>query len=543
MPSARRLAPDWPGLCPERLLRRATPQQLDRVEVTGTLIRRIEGETSLPVVILKASELEKAGVTNAEQAVQFITQQQSTNGAVTSGSVSGTNGAASYADLRNLGPNRTLVLLNGKRVVQNPFATQAVDLNTLPMSALERIEVLPDGASATYGTDAIAGVINFITRKEYQGITAGGEIQLPEEGGGEVYVATLLGGYGNLAKEGWNVYGGLNYRKQQPLGGTERDFMQSSWIPSHGFNGLSPTTFPANYSQSVSGVTTVANTNPTLPGCAPPLSIATPLPIGLGPTRCGADTQLYTNVIPEQEQWSAFLKGSLALGSNNTLTGEYFYARNSVTQQIAPSPESGLTMTPLSPYYPGNGINPITNPNLNTTQPISIAWRTTVDGPRLGEQVNDTQRFVLGLDGNGAGWDYNATALWSHAEVVNTYLGGWPKTQPLRDGVRGVNGAPFLNPFGNQSAAGLAYMQANTVLGEVQNGTATLWQIAGVGSTQFGKLAGRADVAGAGSRVPLGGHDLQHQHPAGQSGGELGPGRIGGGTRGRSQRFGPSQRR
>jgi iron complex outermembrane recepter protein len=461
---------------------------MDRVEITGSLIKRIEGETSLPVTTLSISDLEKAGVTNAEQAVKFITQQQ--GGTVTSGSVSGTNGAASYADLRSLGANRTLVLLNGRRVVQNPFSVTAVDLNTLPTSSLERIEVLADGASATYGTDAIAGVINFITLKEYQGVTIGGEMQLPEQGGGEIYLANLLGGYGNLATQGWNVYGGLNYRKQQPLNGTERDFMQSSWIPSHGFNGLSPTTFPANYSQTVGTTTTVSNTNPSLPNCFPPTSLATPLPIGLGPTRCGADTQSWTNVIPEQEQWSAFLKGSLALGSNNTLTGEYFYSRNTVTTQIAPSPEGGLTMTPLSPYYPGNGITPITNAGLNPTQNISVAWRTTALGPRQGEQVNDTQRFVLGLDGNGAGWDYNVTALWSNAEVVNTFLNGYPKTQPLRDGVRGVNGAPYLNPFGSQSTAGLAYMQANTVLGEVQNGNATLWQVAGVGSTQFGKLQG-----------------------------------------------------
>ena len=149
-------------------------------------------------------------------------------------------------------------------------------------------------------------------------------------------------------------------------------------------------------------------------------------------------------------------------------------------------------MTPLSPYYPGNGITPITNANLNTTQPISVAWRTTFLGPRQGEQVNNTQRFVLGLDGNAASWDYNVTALWSNAEVVNTFLNGYPKTQPLRNGVSGTSGAPYLNPFGAQSPQGLAYMQANTVLGEVQNGNATLWQVAGVGSTQFGKLQGGA---------------------------------------------------
>jgi iron complex outermembrane receptor protein len=468
-----------------------TAQKLDRVEITGSLIRRIEGETSLPVTTISVSDLQKAGVTNAEQAVQYITQQQ--GGTVTSASVSGTNGAAAYADLRSLGAQRTLVLLNGKRVVNNPFSSVAVDLNTLPTSSLDRIEVLADGASAIYGTDAIAGVINFITRKEYKGLTIGGEVQLPEESGGETYLFNALGGWGNLATDGWNAYAGVNFRRQQPLGGTERSFMQTSWQPQYGFNGLSPTTFPANYNQTVAGVTTVANANPSLPGCFPPSSITTqpvPAPLGLGNNRCGADTQVFTNVLPDQEQISAFLRGTLALGTNNTLSAEYFWSRNTVQTQIAPSPEGGLTMTPASPFYPGNGITPITNPALNTAAPISIAWRTTVLGPRQGEQENNTQRFVLGLDGNAAGWDYNVAGLWSNSKIENQFLNGYPATQALRNGVSGAAGAPFLNPFGTQTAAGLAYMEANEVNGKVQDGEGTLWQLTALGSTQFGNLPG-----------------------------------------------------
>ena len=186
------------GIAPTALAQTTpAPQSLERVEVTGSLIRRIQGETALPVVTISTEELQKAGVTNAEQAVKFITQQQ--GGLVTSGSVSSTNGAASYADLRSLGAQRTLVLLNGKRVVSNPFSSVAVDLNTLPLAAVQRIEVLPDGASATYGTDAIAGVINFITRREYQGITVGAEAQIPQESGGEIYTGSVLGGWGSLA--------------------------------------------------------------------------------------------------------------------------------------------------------------------------------------------------------------------------------------------------------------------------------------------------------------------------------------------------------
>ncbi len=154
-------------------------QALERVQVTGSFIKRIEGETALPVVTLSVEELTRAGVTNAEQAVKMITQQQ--GGTVSSGSVSAGNGAASYASLRNLGPQRTLVLLNGRRIVSNPFATVAVDLNTLPMAAISRVEVLTDGASAVYGTDAIAGVINFITRRDFAGVQIGAETQIPQE--------------------------------------------------------------------------------------------------------------------------------------------------------------------------------------------------------------------------------------------------------------------------------------------------------------------------------------------------------------------------
>jgi len=480
------------GLAPNALAQATGTQALERVEITGSLLRRIEGETSLPTTTISVDELRQAGVTNAEQALRLVTQGGAS--LVSSGSVSQGNGAASYASLRSLGAQRTLVLLNGKRVVSNPFSAVAVDLNTLPIAALERIEVLSDGASSTYGTDAIAGVVNFITRKEYKGVAVAGEVQLPEEGGGEIYTANVLAGFGSLAKDGWNFFGGFNYRKQESLNGTERDFMRTSYIPERGFNGLSPTTFPANYSQVVSGATTVTNTNPSLlsdPKCEPPKSIFAPEPVvGLGTNRCGADTQGFTTVVPNQDQWSAFLRGSLALGQNHTLTGEYFYSQNTINRTIAPSPEGGLTMTPNSPFYPGNGITPITDTRLNRTQPISISWRTTTLGGREQEGVNDTQRFVASLEGVVAGWDYQANALWSNAEITTDFLGGYATTTALRNGMRGASGAPFLNPFGPQTAEGQAFLLANSVTGILQKGEGTLSSLTGVATRQFGNLAG-----------------------------------------------------
>ena len=184
------------------------------------------------------------------------------------------------------------------------------------------------------------------------------------------------------------------------------------------------------------------------------------------------------------------MRGSLALGSNNTLALEYFYSQNTVTSQIAPSPEGGLTMRNNSPYYPGNGITPITNSALNPANPISVGWRTTVLGPRSTEIQNDTQRAVLSLDGNAMNWDYSANLLWSNAKVESQFLQGYGNRQALVNGISGANGAPFLNPFGSQTAAGQAYMFANTVNGTIQDIDGTLWSINGVASTSFGKLDG-----------------------------------------------------
>ena len=459
-------------------------QQLERVEVTGSMLRRVDAESALPVTQISIQDLQQAGVTNAEQAMKLITSGGAS--LVSSGSVSQGNGAASYASLRSLGAQRTLVLLNGKRIVSNPFSAVAVDLNTLPIAALDRIEVLSDGASSIYGTDAIAGVINFITRKTYKGVAVGGEVQIPQEGGGEVYTANLLAGFGDLASNRWNVFGGVNYRQQDPMKGTERDFMKTSFIPSRGFNALSPTTFPANYTQG-----SAVNTNPTYPGCQPPTSISTPQPppLGLNGTICGADTQGFTTVVPAQDQWSTFLRGSLALGQNHTAYAEYFFARNELNRTIAPSPEGGLTMPNTSPFYPGNGITPA-NPALNTAAPISVSWRTTALGARENTFTNDTQRAIAGLEGVVAGWDYSASLLWSKAEIDTDFIGGYGAITALRNGMGGLAGAPFLNPFGPQTAAGQAYLQANTITGIVQTGTGELQSFSAVASRQFGNLPG-----------------------------------------------------
>jgi iron complex outermembrane recepter protein len=473
-------------------------QEAQRIEVTGSLIKRIEGETALPVTTLRTDELVKAGVTNAEQAVKFITQN--TSGTVTSGSVSGGIGGAAYASLRSLGAGATLVLINGKRMVSNPFSSVAVDLNSIPLAAIDRIEVLTDGASATYGTDATAGVINFIMKKAFKGGSVDAQFLKTEAGGGDVTTANASLGIGDLARSGWNVYGAINFRDQKPLLGVARDFMRTSFIPELGFNGLSPTTFPANYTQGT------ITANPSLAaGCQPVASI--PAPEANGSTiRCFADTQIFTHVVPAQEQIGALLKGSLTLGDNHTLSFEYIRTFNKVGLQIAPSPEAGLQVLPTSPFYPGGTGGVPDNLALNKALPINLNLRTVSLGPRRTQVENTTQRAVLGAEGSFGDWYYQAHALWSNSVVENFFLHGYPTQTSLFAGVRGdgndprndpVGGPPSidfpptpLNPFGNQTAAGLAYLQNNQVTGKVQDGEGTLQSVNVTVSGPLFKLPG-----------------------------------------------------
>lgn len=450
-----------------------TGQQLDRVEITGSLIRRSQSETALPVTTINFSELEKLGVTTAEQAVSFIAENQSAQG--TSGAVGASTGGASYADLRGLGPQRTLVLVNGQRMVANPNAGLAVDLNSIPMVAIDRIEVLRDGASAIYGSDAIAGVINIIMRKEYQGINVSGQAELPQESGGKRYSASIQGGYGSLAQQGFNVFGGFSYTKQDVLKLTDRDYSASSFILPKGVVGGSGTAFPANYSQVVNGVTTVSSANPTSPNCTPPSTLPISATGAPRTNTCRQDTNRYVDNIPEQDLWSFFGKGSLALGADHVASIEYLRTYNEVLTNVAPTPLTSLTMPAASPFYPGNGVTPITNPNLVTTAPISLGWRTIDAGTRQQRHENTTQRVLGAIEGTVAGWSYKADAFYSDSEVKQIFTDGYVNRSRVLAGLQGTNGTPWLNPFGAQSAAGLGYLTSTKILGEVSKAEGTLW--------------------------------------------------------------------
>lgn len=438
--------------------------QLDRVEITGSSIRRLAAEQSLPVTVLKTEDLARAGVTNAEQAINFVASNQSST--TTTNSVGASNGGAAYANLRGLGDTRTLVLVNGKRMVNNPYSAAAVDLNAIPFAAVDRIEVLTDGASAVYGTDAIAGVVNFIMKKEYTGISVEGSGSWPTaSGGGQNYTFGITGGIGSLAEDGWNVYAGVNYTQQDALRAMDRSYANTAYRPEKNINSLSGRTSPANYFQGDGAW------NPSSPNCAPPGSVNA-FDDGL----CYYDYVTQIDLIPKQEQLSLIARGSYAVNKDNTIALEYLQANNKVATKIAAASIPGMPMPANSPFFPGGsgGVPANTDPLFDPTQPIAVTWRLTDAGNRQSEFENDTNRILLNWEGQYAGWDYSANLFQSKATVTNSFTGGYVNADSIQAGIAGTGGAPWINPFGPQSDAGAAFIAASQLRGEAQKATGTL---------------------------------------------------------------------
>ena len=192
----------------------AWAQGSQRVEVTGSSIKRIAAEGALPVITISREEIDKSGATSTQELIQNLPSMQ---GFVSSAqSVNAGGGGVTTASLRDLGTAYTLVLLNGRRVA--PYNTgSSVNLEQLPLSAIERIEILADGASALYGSDAIAGVVNFITKSN---TTAGGidiKVSRPQAAGGDQNSVSFSKGFGNFDKDGFNVFVVASFQKDQQI--------------------------------------------------------------------------------------------------------------------------------------------------------------------------------------------------------------------------------------------------------------------------------------------------------------------------------------
>lgn len=443
------------------------PPSLQEVVVTGTLIKAPAASGSQVITTVDSQQLKMTGALTATEALATVPQNLPV--VVPETSVGFGSGFASYANLRSLGSDETLVLFNGKRVVDSPYADLGVDLNTIPMNVIDRVETLSDGASSIYGSDAIAGVINYITRSEVRGFDVTATTTDPDKaGGGSENSVSGSAGLGSLSSQGWNIYGSVTWTKQQRLSMASRDFADTYYLPSKGVNRLSSISDPANYNQVQTGLSAI---NPYAPQCAPPLALYAN---GFfGPHSCGYDGGPVIDAIPASREISYYLHGVADLWRGATGTFEYLRADESLTDKITALQFRSDTMTSNNPYYPGNGIVP-GFPGLNPADPISVSWRVGQAGPSVVQNRSDTERYLGHIDGAVGNTDYQLWALHSDSEVKINFISGYLNAAAMQAGLTGAGGAPFLNPFGDQSAAGLAYIYGNEIRGNMQTATSTL---------------------------------------------------------------------
>jgi len=455
-------------------------QAMNRVEVTGSSIKRVATENALPLTTYKAEELAAQGLTTmSEIAVSLVTS--STNEPV------GGGGGGTMINMRGLNTNRTLVLLNGRRLPNEAIGDSAVNVDVVPMSAIDRVEVLRDGASSIYGTDAIAGVVNFITKRTFNGVTVmGGYVDPERAGGGQQARLSLIGGKGDLQKDGWNVYAALDTQKRRSL--LQRD-RPNIWNPDD-IVALGGTRFtsntsgssssPANFTVYNNGKATTTTGNPYFAtGCASnydgQYTIPSTKASGSGAKTCILDPTIYPQLLPEAMQSTLMTKASLRHGENSVLslelltTESYIRAQNPPQifgaqtdyDKLHPGVRQPLFIRKNSKWYPGGsgGVPAVAGV---TGQDLALTWSLDELGAAITDDRQHTTRIVLNDEGTIGAWDYRVgfNAAQSRRDVG--WKSGYVTTPELYAGV--ANGT--LNPFGKQDAAGQAYLDQISVDGD-----------------------------------------------------------------------------
>ncbi|MGB5078073.1 MAG: TonB-dependent receptor plug domain-containing protein, partial [Sphingorhabdus sp.] len=423
--------------------------------VTGSRIKRDPNDSALPLQVITTDDLSREGINSPEQLISYLSSNGNgadnlaSNADVTTGAQRGTNGL-SAANLRGQGSASTLVLLNGRRVAAHGLTGSAVDVNQIPMAALERVEVLKDGASAIYGTDAIGGVINFITKSNFQGLALNAFTDVTEAGGGTIYRLSATGGYGDLDEQGFNIMGAVSRSVNNVLNGSNRSFVNGNQ-PNRGLSVDTrgtpiATAFPiaanaifAPTGSLLSGVT-LLEAGATVPATGGINILDLPGGAGCDSVEGGMayDEQLWA--IASARFACAWDTGRAAVLQQplNTLT---YYGRATVkagdhqffaevtgsdadsAKRFSNNQYSGNNST-LPLYYPLNATtsavyNDVYNklvavfPQIavNYGKPIAYRWRCITCGPREYETNTKTLRAALGAEGPLFGdWDYRAGA-------------------------------------------------------------------------------------------------------------------------------------
>ncbi len=510
------------GLVIAGLVTPALAQQTQRIEITGSSIKRVQAEGALPVQVIRAADIEKQGISNAEQLVSILASNGNgvdnlvsnqggdfLNSLANSGR--GANNGASGVSLRGLGAQNTLVLLNGRRVSAHGLNGKSVDLNAIPLAAIDRIEILKDGASAIYGTDAIGGVMNFILKRDYRGLEVSGFVDFTQGGGGDIVKGSLLYGLGSLDSDGFNVMAALSIDSNTRLRGSQRDF-HNGYQPS---KGLVPDTTGTPHANVGAAAGTALGSNFQPPGgiTGGYNRVNGLIESGLGcevlPNQylyrgdltgsprasraCVYDYGKDWSLMQPVDRYNLVSRGTFKLGTDHSAFVELSaskvksaveYTANQITTF-----DRGANYPVGGPYYPtalADAINAQDPGRFDTSLPVRIRWRCLECGPRQQDTEVNAYRLLAGMEGVIAGFDYKfglSTARSSGETTLgdgNLYEGRFKAA--MDTGL--IN--PFLLPGQTQTPEALALIEATKARGaKLYGGTAQVRQIDGTVSREL----------------------------------------------------------
>lgn len=401
-------------------------QSTERVEITGSRIKRIAAEGALPVEVITREDIERKGVASTNDLLRSLSYMSSFNDELISNSPNATGTAS--AGFRGLSGDQTVVLLNGRRLANYGFDGSFVNLNTIPLGAIERVEVLKDGAAAIYGADAIGGVINFITRKDYQGAEVSGSYGISSRGDTAETAVSGTVGFGDINTGRFNVMANLNYFKRDPLMNLDRERTRTADFRRFGgSNQLSTFAPTGNFVNPTTGLQ-----SPFQP-CPDPSLVLSPSPLTPGvsaSSSCVFDFAPYRTTLFETERLGGIVTGRFKLADSASLFAEALFARSETFASAAPTP--------------GNFTLLATHPANTFGVPITVRGRPLQSGPRTTDNTSDATRFVVGADIVVAGFDVNVAAGQAKNKAKNVD-GGYFLQDRLFAAIANPT-APF-NPF------------------------------------------------------------------------------------------------
>lgn len=450
----------------------AQTQSLERVEVTGSNIKRVDTETSSPILVVTRAEIESSGKVTLAEIIQALPINN--NGSVPTSFGNGFAAGASGASLRGLSVNSTLVLINGRRLAPYGLADDGQrnfsDLSSIPLDLVERVEILKDGASAVYGSDAIAGVINIVLRKDFKGVIVSASAGTSRYSDANSGRASITAGFGDLSADNYNVFFNLEASKQNRLTMDDRsgkrefigvadsspwgfDLYNSGLSMVRGYqanaSGSSVSGSPTGWARAVTGpasLTPVAGSryNQLSSTCVPPRGGETLAPVPYPTTAYGGclwNVYDYVDIMPKEDKFNFFGRGTVNINANMQAYAEFGLFNSKVSTFYTPTSVSGVWPNAASNAVMNNtyitmGPNHPDNPNPGYYS--RLRYVTADLGGRDSDYDTTVTRVLAGIKGTASAWDYDAGFLYTESKT-DRVQNGYVRNSVLNDFLNATN--------------------------------------------------------------------------------------------------------